>query len=77
MLKEKDIPTGQETTFTVTPEGSGSRVRITTEWEKGGIAGLMDRLLSPPYIRKLFRDEIGLLEKYARSQKAERTPQTV
>jgi Polyketide cyclase / dehydrase and lipid transport len=75
-LKERDVTTGQETTFTVTPDGTGrSRVRIETRWEKSGIAGIAERLFAPYVTRKIFRQEIGMLDAYARGQSVA-APQT-
>ena len=71
VLTETDAHVGSFTTFTVTPEDGGSRVRIVTTWpSKGGVRGLFERLIAPRMIRKLYNDELTLLDRYARSQTA-------
>ncbi|MER3487150.1 MAG: SRPBCC family protein, partial [Chloroflexota bacterium] len=48
VLRETDLDSGAVTAFTVTPEGSGSRVRIETSWQGAdGFGGLMERLFAP------------------------------
>ena len=59
---------GGVTTFTVTPEGSGSRVRIETTAEAKGIQGLVARLLAPRLLRPLFTDELARLDQYTQMQ---------
>jgi hypothetical protein len=55
------------TTFEVDPDGQdGSRVRITTRWTPArGPRGLVERLLAPPLMRRLYADELRRLESYA------------
>ena len=59
---------GGVTTFTVTPEGSGSRVRIETTAEAKGIQGVFARLLAPRLLRPLFDDELARLDRYTQAQ---------
>ena len=59
---------GGVTTFTVTPEGSGSRVSIETTAEARGIQGLFARLLAPRLLRPLFTDELARLDQYTQTQ---------
>ena len=68
VLVESDPRVGTVTTFTVTPEGAGSRVRIETAWRVGGVNGLVQRLIVPPITRRLYRDELQRLDRYAREQ---------
>ena len=56
------------TTFTVTPDGSGSRVSIETTVEARGIQGLFARLLTPRLLRPLFTDELARLDQYTQTQ---------
>jgi uncharacterized protein YndB with AHSA1/START domain len=66
VLAEKDRTRGAVTTFTVDPDGSGSRVRIETRWEAArGIEGWLERLLAPRALRGLYADELARLERYA------------
>ena len=59
---------GGVTTFTVTPEGSGSRVRIETTAEAKGISGVVARVLAPRLLRPLFTDELARLDQYTQTQ---------
>ena len=54
------------TRFTVDPVGSDCRLRIETSWKpSGGIAGLIDRLVAPRLFRKLYSEELDLIERWA------------
>ncbi len=59
---------GGVTTFTVTPEGSGSRVRIETTAEATGISGVVARVLAPRLLRPLFTDELARLDQSTQTQ---------
>ena len=59
---------GGVTTFTVTPEGSGSRVRIETTADATGIQGVVARVLAPRLLRPLFIDELARLDQYTQTQ---------
>ena len=50
-----------DSTFTVEPAGDDSRssVRITTEREGKGLAGMIERLLVPVFLRKVYREELA------------------
>jgi hypothetical protein len=57
------------TRFTVEPEGSQSRVRIETTWELSrAIAGLFERLIAPRLFRKLYTEELDLIERWAKDR---------
>jgi hypothetical protein len=67
VLVERDPEAGVVTTFTVMPlaDGSGSQVQIATEWATpDGLAGLMERLVTPPMMRHIFRTELRQLAAY-------------
>ena len=66
VLREAGIDSGEATTFTVTPEGAESRVRIETTWRTGGLRGLVERLVAPRLLLPLYRDELARLDRYAR-----------
>ncbi len=68
VLTESDTYSSAVTTFTVTPEGAGSRVQIQTAWQGSGIAGIIERLFAPRFLRKLYDDELERLDRYAREQ---------
>jgi len=71
VLTETDLNSSLVTTFTVTPEGEGSRVRIETRWQGArGIGGFFERLFAPRVLRRLYADELERLDRYARSQPA-------
>jgi hypothetical protein len=54
------------TSFTVDPVGHQSRVRIETSWQASrGLAGLVERLIMPRLFRKLYAEELDLIERWA------------
>jgi len=54
------------TSFTVDPVGNQSRIRIETSWEASrGLAGLIERLITPRLFRKLYAEELDLIERWA------------
>ncbi len=62
------------TSFTVDPMGNQSRVRIETSWEASrGLAGLIERLVAPHLFRKLYGEELDLIERWAIDQDAKGT----
>ncbi len=68
VLTESDQLSSAVTTFTVTPDGSGCRVRIETRWQgTGGVGGVFERLFAPRVLRRLYGDELQRLDRYARS----------
>jgi len=69
VLRESDTASSLATTFTVTPEGTGSsRVRIETSWAgAGGVGGFFERLFAPAALRRIYDDELARLDRYARS----------
>ncbi len=61
------------TRFIVDPAGDQSRVRIETSWEPSrGLAGMIERLLTPRMFRKLYTQELDLIERWARDRDAAR-----
>jgi carbon monoxide dehydrogenase subunit G len=66
VLTESDPKYRLLTTFTVTPEGEGTRVRIDTVWESGGIRGFVERMIAPRMLRPIYADELQRLDRYAR-----------
>ena len=51
------------TDFRVAPDGGASAVEITTTWTPDGVA---ERLLAPALLRRVYRQELDLLDGYAR-----------
>jgi hypothetical protein len=69
VLTESDTGSTSVTTFTVTPEGSACRVRISTTWQgAGGVGGVFERLFAPRVLRHLYDDELSRLDTYAQQQ---------
>jgi hypothetical protein len=68
VLTESDERTSMVTTWVVTPEGSGCRVRVETRWQgAGGVGGLVERLFAPWVLRRLYAEELERLDRYART----------
>ena len=66
VLIESDPARRMLTTFTVDPEpGGGCRVRIETRWYAYGVRGMLERLVAPGMLRRVYRDELALLDRYA------------
>lgn len=67
VLREAEEAGAFVTTFTVDPEGAGSRVTLATEWaRKPGLRGLVERVVNPRVARSLYRRELELLAERAR-----------
>jgi Polyketide cyclase / dehydrase and lipid transport len=59
MLVETDLLSGAVTTFQIDPlDGGRSSLTISTEWTANGITGLVQRLMAPSFLRKLYADEL-------------------
>jgi hypothetical protein len=70
ILAERDVDTDLITTFTVQPAGTDqSNVIIETVWQpQPGLAGLFDRLTTPFFMRRIYWQELNMLNDYARQQ---------
>ena len=69
ILTESDTGSSSVTTFTVSPQGAASRVRISTSWDgAGGIGGLFERMFAPRVLQGIYEDELKRLDAYAREQ---------
>ena len=67
VLTESDMDSSAVTTFTVSPQGGASLVRISTAWDgASGIGGLFERLFAPRVLRAIYADELKRLDAYAR-----------
>lgn len=65
VLREDDTGSTLVTTFTVTPidGGRASNVRIVSEWQGGkGIGGFMERTFAPGALRRIYGQELDLLQ---------------
>lgn len=65
-LTETDLDSGLVTTFVVEPGRDGASARITSEWDVHGIAGRIDALLRPRLLRRVFAQQLALLDEYLR-----------
>ena len=69
VMTESDLHSPMKTTWTLTPDGAGCLVRIATDWTSaGGFQGFIERLFAPGVMRKVYRDELVRLDRYARQQ---------
>lgn len=68
LLSEKDLYTGAVTSFRVEPvtNGQSSSVTISTEWTRTGITGLVERLLAPALLRRVYTEELKNLNRRAK-----------
>ena len=72
ILTESDTGSSAVTTFTVSPRGTASLVRISTAWDgAGGIGGFFERTFAPRVLRGIYADELKRLDAYAREQHPE------
>lgn len=71
VLAERDIDTDLLTTFTVQPLGPGqSQVTIKSVWQpQPGLQGLIDRFTTPFFMRRIYRQELVMLNEYAQQQR--------
>jgi Polyketide cyclase / dehydrase and lipid transport len=70
VLTESDTGSSLVTTTTVTPQGGGSLVTMSTTWQgAGGIGGFFERLFAPRAMRGIYTDELERLDSYARAQR--------
>ena len=69
VMTESDTTSSLITTWTVTPAGDTSHVRIETRWEGAkGVPGFFERLFAPPAMRRIYNDELRRLDRYARDR---------
>lgn len=71
VLTESDANSTAVTTFTVSPQGEASLVRISTAWDgAGGIGGFFERIFAPRVLRGIYTDELRRLDAYAREHRS-------
>jgi hypothetical protein len=69
VLMETDEQAGVVTTFTVEPAAGDNQTRVTIASDfraSPGIKGLVERLLNPPIVRRIYRQELQLLADHIR-----------
>lgn len=66
VVEERDEQAGVTTTWELTPvDGGRCRIRLTSQFPvKPGLAGAMERLLVPPVIRSMYRQELDNIDRY-------------
>ena len=71
IITESDSNSSLVTTFTVTPQGANSLVRIFTSWDgAGGIGGFFERRFAPRAMQKVYLDELVRLNAYTLARAA-------
>jgi uncharacterized protein YndB with AHSA1/START domain len=74
VLTETNLDTGVVTMFSVTPGDGGSRTLagMSSEWEsQGGVRGLVDRLVTPLLMGRIFAKQLRQLDRYLHSGRAQ------
>lgn len=67
VLLERYPATGGVTSFTVEPSPDGCTVTIRTGWSSPGVQGMIERIFAPSFLRKVYRDELDMLQAFAES----------
>ena len=66
VLHETAIDNGALTSFVVTPAGENAcTVSIRTQYTKAGVAGFIEKLIVPSFLRKVYRAELAKLRDVA------------
>jgi uncharacterized protein YndB with AHSA1/START domain len=69
VITESSLLAPMVTAWTITPQGKHCRVHLETTWESAsGLEGVLERLFTPGMMRRLYRDELARLDRYAREQ---------
>ncbi len=69
VIVETDIETGQFSTFTFEPLNGGKQTGLTISSEfpvKPGLVAFVDKLTQPPFIRRLYQQELRTIADYMR-----------
>lgn len=69
-LVETDVNTGQFSSFTLEPLDGGARTRVTIYAEQPaspGLAGVLERLMTPGIQRRIFEKELQNLAEYMKA----------
>lgn len=73
VISETDTTSGLVTTFTVLPVDDGRRARVTiaTDWQaQSGFKGLLERLTTPPIMRRIYATELRQIASYIAARRA-------
>lgn len=70
VLAETDLSKELVTTFTVDPNGPNqAEVTFATVWQPAsGLMGWVERLTAPMFLRRIYRQELQILNEYARQR---------
>ena len=67
VLEERDTGSSLVTTFTLTPEGDRTQLRIQTTWNgAGGVGGFFERMFAPAALTRIYDDELVRFDTYLR-----------
>lgn len=72
VLSETDTTTGMVTRFIVQPIDDGRRARLTiaTDWQvQGGFKGLLERLTTPPVMRRIYATELRQIDSFIQTRR--------
>ncbi|GAA2459816.1 SRPBCC family protein [Actinomadura vinacea] len=62
-LVERDANSSMVTTWTVSPAGAGSRVKVETTWKgAGGVGGFFERTFAPRGLQRIYDEQLAKLE---------------
>lgn len=76
VIEETQVGGDFVTRFMVDPAAGGHcRVRIETRYQREGIAGWIESKLAPPFLRKIFLEELLLLVEHVAWRTAYRAPE--
>ena len=70
VLQEEDKAAGVLTTFTTDPVNNGQATKVTLYTRAKtapGLRGFIEKLITPPISRKIYNEELDLVEKYVAS----------
>ena len=71
VLVESDMDRDLVTTFTLEPVDGKTRVTISTDFApKSGLEGLFEKLMGPPMLRRIYKQELRNLDAYMQQQPA-------
>ncbi|OQO90924.1 polyketide cyclase [Saccharomonospora piscinae] len=69
VLTETDANSSMVTTWTVSPRGEGSVVRVVTSWDgAGGIGGFFERTFAPRGLQRIYDGVLAKLAEEVRGQ---------
>jgi len=76
LIEETETRLGIVTRFSVDPTAGGHcRVRIETRYQRAGMTGWIEARLAPPFLRKIFLEELLALVEHVAWRMAYRAPE--